>query len=282
MVACNDGDEVVSLNSPSANESEKASVAMALCLERGGVAAEGDAGPEGNSVVLTTDEPYRICTESGLCESSGGAWSGDMTEDDWLELSATFDGMAQRYLDTADGAVDLLFIGQNDFSELYRQCRSESGYETPQLPGAEADELSYKTKIAEAGLKWARCARENGYPEVRDPDPPVADGYNTIPAAVAPFSMSPDQLRNLLTVCPNIDIDGHRSQEESMANPSLSGDAMPEVYDPIVTFDFPGWNGSVVDGDDLDEATLGKLTAFQAVLDEAGEAALGHVAASRK
>jgi hypothetical protein len=247
---------------------------MAMCLRDGGVSAVTGDGDLSEQIVIAASEPYRICAESGLCESSGGADSGDMTEEQWQDLSAEFDAMAEPYLDAANGIANLLLVGEKDFTKLYRDCLIETGYKAPALPAVEGDELAYKVKVAEAGVKWANCARDNGYPAVKDPNPPVADGYLTIPAATAPFSMSTDQLRDLLGACPNIDVEGHLAQEEAATHPSANDEPIPPVHDPIISFDFPGWNGARVEGADLDPLIIEKLEQFQLVMDEAAEAAL--------
>jgi hypothetical protein len=247
---------------------------MAACLSGGGLPATTEASEYGDLVIFGNDEPYRVCTGSGLCETSGGTDSGDMSKEQWSELSSVFDAMATPYLDGADVPSDVLLVGTKDYTDLYRRCLNETGYEAPGPPGIDRDELEYKQGVAEASLEWADCARDNGIPDVKDPDPPVADGYRSVSAATVPYSISPDQLREVLTACPPLDLPGRRAQEAAMADPSASGDDFPEVYDPMIVYDFPGWNGAYMDATDVDPEVLAKLTQFQAVMDEVMDALL--------
>jgi hypothetical protein len=96
----------------------------------------------------------------------------------------------------------LLFIGSQDRSADFRGCLDQTKYlpPAPQLdPRAELDE---KQAIADAGTRWAKCARDNGFPDVADPKPPLADGWATQPSVKLPFSISEEALMELVAVCP--------------------------------------------------------------------------------
>ncbi|MDR1798775.1 MAG: hypothetical protein LBR19_02675 [Bifidobacteriaceae bacterium] len=101
-----------------------------------------------------------------------------------------------------------LVIDGIDYSVEYTECRDLSGYiEDWEQPVDPRDELAAKAQMAEAANDWARCARDNGWPQVGDASAPVADGYQTSPTVFLPASMTADQLAALLEACPAFDPD---------------------------------------------------------------------------
>ncbi|MDR1799531.1 MAG: hypothetical protein LBR19_06590 [Bifidobacteriaceae bacterium] len=131
------------------------------------------------------------------------------------------DGAIFPRRDTAWGLV----IDGVDYSEIYTECRASSGYiETWEQPGDPAEELVAKAETAAVSNDWARCARDNGWPEVADATAPVADGYETSPTVLLPITMTEDQLTALLEVCPLV------ADPVTGKKPSVYFD-----YDPMTT-----------------------------------------------
>ncbi|MDR0626234.1 MAG: hypothetical protein LBG11_03075 [Bifidobacteriaceae bacterium] len=133
--------------------------------------------------------------------------------------------------------------------------------------------------IAESGTLWAACARENGYPQVKDPAPPVADGWVTMPLVVLPGTITATDLRALLTECPNFDFEAAEAIiEELLALPDdASEDEQRELmrsytdlfaHSPSISFDIPGWDFEDYDGPETDENYI-RGAELKAVLHEA-------------
>jgi hypothetical protein len=132
-----------------------------------------------------------------------------------------------------------LIVGATDHTETFRACVEESGYTEPVFQADPAEEIKEKQAILSVTVAWAKCARENGYPDLADPLPAVADQWVTTPTAVLPAETTPEDLAGLLAECP--------------------ADAESEYYDggPVsaeIGFDVPGFRGDfreTADGDSV-------------------------------
>ncbi|MDR0594545.1 MAG: hypothetical protein LBG60_15115 [Bifidobacteriaceae bacterium] len=172
--------------------------------------------------------------------------------------------------------VRFLVVGQTDYTEAFVKCLDQSGYTEPVFTTDPADELKDKQRIAEATAEWANCARQNGYPDLKDPDPPVADNYETYPNALLPGDITEQALRDLLAACPNFDAAKTKAYEEAMAalgdNPSEADwaefDEKWDMTQPSIDFDVPGLQGLAA-GEEPDQETMDRLMALYEVLYEA-------------
>jgi len=108
-------------------------------------------------------------------------------------------------VDGSQGQEAYLTIDGMDHTEAYLQCLAESGYSD----GATIVPVSFDPEQIEHALtitnKWASCARENGFPDIHDA---VALPDNSgLTSLHLPYSITEDQLRQLLDACPNFDPD---------------------------------------------------------------------------
>jgi hypothetical protein len=181
-----------------------------------------------------------------------------------------------------------LLIGETDHTEAFVKCLNSSGYTEPVWNVDPKDELRQKQTSLEATTNWIKCARENGYPDLKDPPAPVADEYKTQPTALLPGDITEPELRALLKVCPNFDeeqtaaaakeIDEVSAENMSQAEATELYEKIMEKYPlsitPTIGFDVPGYDGtSSMDGyQDLTEADIARLDALQQVLWEADTA----------
>jgi len=98
-----------------------------------------------------------------------------------------------------------LTIDGMDHTEVYLQCLSASGYSdsaTIVPVFFDPEQIEHALTITNT---WASCARENGFPDVRDA---IALPDNSgLTHLHLPSSITEDQLRQLLAVCPNFDPD---------------------------------------------------------------------------
>lgn len=87
----------------------------------------------------------------------------------------------------------VLILDGEDRSYDYRTC----------LVASQVVEVDKETQRSiDASTKWARCARENGWPDIKDPGKPKT---NQIPQAIIPSTMTINELEKLLTDCPPLD-----------------------------------------------------------------------------
>jgi hypothetical protein len=165
------------------------------------------------------------------------------------------EALAAQYAVGPDGQAGdsrpYLIIGEEDHTQAFAQCLTQTGYTSPEWLGTEQQELRDKQAAAEATVQWAKCARQNGYPDLQDPAPPQADGWTTRPVAVLPAATTVGALQALLAACPNFDVAAHKAQADAIgALPDDATEAEREAVrqqfpaaDPEIGFDYPGWDG---------------------------------------
>jgi hypothetical protein len=183
-----------------------------------------------------------------------------------------------------------LVVGATDMTEVAVECLASSKYEEPVYQVDPAEELLEKQLLFDSGAAWVKCARENGLPNLKDPDPPKADNNETTPYVLLPGDITEVELRGLLAACPNFDAE---ATDALMARPEElfgDGDDTPPMKDvlaavedllkqyplaipPIITFDIPGaspygggGNGS---REEPTEADAARAQALEAILHEA-------------
>jgi hypothetical protein len=113
-------------------------------------------------------------------------------------------GASEDYSDQAPWPEEMpptLIDGGVDKSAALQQCIKESGYFMPAPVFDKREEEVDKVKMADASNEWAACARQNGFPGIKDTGYEV-DNWKTRPQALVPGSIEPAQLEALLDVCP--------------------------------------------------------------------------------
>jgi hypothetical protein len=108
-----------------------------------------------------------------------------------------------------------------------------SGYVQPSWYGPEEQELAAKQARVEVSNRWAQCARENGYPALRDVDTPVADSGTSWPAIILPADITEGQLVTLVEACPVV--------EPGADLPEDVNEALLQI--PSIAFDAPFFDG---------------------------------------
>ncbi|MDR0625727.1 MAG: hypothetical protein LBG11_00470 [Bifidobacteriaceae bacterium] len=244
LAGCSDASEdVATLPTPSqrvatpnqteleATDATAGAEAMADCLAEAGIPAFADHRQDGEwEVRLDTDESYVMCSADGIC----GAQRGES------KLSVSQLPLLPDVL--PEGGY--LAVGATDQSAAWAACLAQTGYAIPppEIAIDRDEELAEKNAIIEATLTWANCARLQGL-TVQDPDPPVADGWTTRPAALIDTAISVAELRTVLTACPNFDQAAHEA--DSAAQLRDDYDPSLRVVDPVILLDAPTWR----DGD---------------------------------
>jgi hypothetical protein len=198
---------------------------MVQCLADASIdasAEELDDGPRQLSVLPSEGGPFwQLCWQDG-CTSGGGA---SLTPDEKRAASTQYEQLtaAREPSGDAPGSVRWLVVDGVDQTDVWMTCGNQSGYSRPTPQADPAVELEKKGAIAAAGVKWADCARSHGYPAVRDPEPPVADNWETYPSVMFPGDITPDELRALLKECPSFDSAAREAADRAWAeDPDLS------------------------------------------------------------
>jgi hypothetical protein len=265
---CSGGDrQVASLDGgtnggPTGQTQAATAQAMRDCLNAAGVpAVTVQLDEEHASIDFESDGVYQLQGPTGTVRSGPG--KREVTVEEW-ERGETKRAEHEREYTAPDGTVSpFLFIGDEDFTLAWVTCLDRTGYSEPDPAADPGDELRQKQLWAAVSAEWAQCARDNGVLAAKDPEAPVADNYETIPTAVLPSTIQPDELRALLRVCPNFDPDGGLETVEGEAY--VSGEAI----DPFIGFDLPGYDGSRPPNTGVvDEATASRIAELQAILNE--------------
>ncbi|MDR1152959.1 MAG: hypothetical protein LBK72_10925 [Bifidobacteriaceae bacterium] len=143
----------------------------------------------------------------------------------------------------ADGR-SLLWLGGADRTDEYDACVAETQFTQPGPFADPATEQRVKQLQTDLNNDFAACARANGFPEVEDQPPPVLDGgATTLPSdIVLPLTMTEEELRGLLTVCPPYDENRVRAVADGLDG--VSSWVEEHVMGPVLTFGFPGDDGT--------------------------------------
>ena len=219
------------------------------CMTDAGISVELDPNGEGQlAVVQFTNADYVMWRAP-----DGNSGAIVFTEAGNANQQAIDD-----FLATTDGGTALMIDGV-DHSEAYAQCIAESGYNEQAAQGKiQMDPAAIERQVT-ANNKWAACARENGWPNVRDSAMPTDETWPTI---FLPSTTTDDQLRQLLEACPNFDPgQQERIQQWWQDNPTATD--YPDNYlpDPNIGFDQPSMSGSEVpsDQDEIDMERINHL-----------------------
>ncbi|MDR1806994.1 MAG: hypothetical protein LBR33_03630 [Propionibacteriaceae bacterium] len=169
-----------------------------------------------------------------------------------------------------------------DRTDDWVRCLNESGYsQSDVLAGILGSPLGVDLmqRSVEANNEWAACARANGFPETKDSQMPAKFDGTEYPAALLPSSITEDQLRALLEVCPNFDgarMTANAQYDTQFQSAELNEISLPDDYyvAPTIGFDYPGFDYADVNiltgGQSApNDATAQKLSALDSILNEA-------------
>lgn len=173
-------------------------------------------------------------------DANGGgmAMMGENAEIDQAAMDAFFSN---------PDAGPALMIDGVDYTEAYVRCIAESGYDEQAAWGdgvyrADPAEMERQVK---ANNDWAACARDHGFPSIKDSTMPTKMDGSEWPAVTLPGTITEDQLRTLLDACPNFDpkMEDRRNSwwEENPGASAYPDDLLP---DPSINFDFAEIPGS--------------------------------------
>jgi hypothetical protein len=178
-----------------------------------------------------------------VLQSYGGDGGGmTMHADGWV-WSEAGQQAENDFFDQAGDKPALEFDGV-DHSEAFARCLSESGYNDNEAWGSFVPDPADMQRQVTANNKWAACVRDHGWPDVKDSVMPATMDANAWPESITlPGTMTEDQVRQLITACPNFDADQMTEVKDwfkdNPASTSIPDDYLPA---PMIQFDIPGLN----------------------------------------
>jgi hypothetical protein len=221
-------------------EQHRMADAFADCLRTDGI----NAATELNSQDAAKQLDVRVDGHSMWAWAIDGSYGGASgPEEDTPEDNQAFWMRVAETVGLADGEdvfkSNYLVVNWEDRTNLLDACRKETGFTPPEFTWDPTIELADKAKIAAASVEWATCARSNGFPDLADPPPPVADQWQTEPRVALPETVTPAQLRSLLAVCPSFNAadrdEAERQIDQAADDLSFEGQLALIPADPAIT-----------------------------------------------
>ena len=254
---------------------EAVAAAMYSCLAAAGLPVEHAATPNGRLALITFAADAHVIWKTPHADLQ---FTSALTEEQMQEQVLAVTNQGADIPDDTDNMVILIVEGQ-DRSSIMSRCVEQSGYDETVVFNAnnpDLVEVAWDKLRLIATNEWAQCARENGYPTVKDATMPD-DSVNADPIALLPATITEAELRRLLTACPSFFPDVERDNAriwQEVADNKLDANPLPDGLkgQPNVGFDYPGFRGDPTESDvptgpDAD-ATVARLARLVGVLNE--------------
>jgi hypothetical protein len=123
-----------------------------------------------------------------------------------------------------------LLVDGVDHSQAYAACLDGSGYSAQEGYGTSQWDLARVTLQVTSNNQWAACARNYGWPTIRDSALPQTLDGTQWPTILLPPTMTDGQLEQLLAACPNFDPD--RADQLQAWQRRHGADSWPPDYQP--------------------------------------------------
>jgi hypothetical protein len=158
-----------------------------------------------------------------------------------------------------------LLIDGGDYSSVYATCLDSSRYSANVAmsddPIPPMDPADLRAQV-EANNRWASCARDHGWPSVKDSVMPTnLTNWEDYPKVSLSQDISDAQLRQLLADCPNFDVERAQANADWMKENAVNPDAtMPAELtgpDPMIEVVYTG----PIIGDDSSDDDKARLEA---------------------
>jgi hypothetical protein len=165
--------------------------------------------------------------------SSGASMSNNIKDE------ATWQQMVDDFFNDSSREPALILDGV-DHSGTYARCLTQSGYDERAARGDMVIDADQMQRQVRANNQWAGCVRDHGWPTVKDSAIPTKMDGTEWPTITLPGTITEDQLRRLLDLCPNFD--GVRQREMDdwwMKNPQATGYPDDFLPMPNIEFDMP-------------------------------------------
>jgi protein-S-isoprenylcysteine O-methyltransferase Ste14 len=202
-----------------------------------------------SSLVITAKQFYDCLNDAGLPVQLFANGQGELT---LVQINASETAM-WRYADGSGGAMSQAsdpngpqqqvindFVDGVDHSDEWKQCLADSGYDEQAAQGPAVMDPAQLQLQVKSNNRWVACARDNGWPDVKDSVMPAKTDGSDWPSVMLPPTITEDQLRQLVAACATFDKD----QADRMRTWAGNGQPPDYLLDPFVSFDVPGMNGA--------------------------------------
>jgi hypothetical protein len=266
------GDGAATSAEPSSDDLVAAAKTFHDCLQDAGLSVDFQNDLDGlPTIVKFTDDVSAVyIVPAGYYGSSLNA-----TQDDIEEIMDLVQGV--------DDPEPILKVDGVDYSADWVRCHDLSGYDETKVLASALESptiMEIWRGYADASNEWAACARDNGWPDVKDAVINANTGKTEVPMALLPPTISETQLKALLEVCPNFDEDQAEKNAallQEMAGNTSDNVRLPDGYvlEPLVGFDYPGFDGTglnLVTGEGPDipaNETTAQLYQLQTIVNQA-------------
>jgi len=167
----------------------------AQCMRDAGITAKLSPNPQGDMTVVMFPGDLVLVRDPNGMTQVGASSNTDFNNQALIEFYLTPDPRP------------MLVIDGVDHTGVFLDCLKQTGYDwfaasgeasTPEYPNQADIVDQWTSALLQSGTVWAECARAHGWPDVENP---VKDDM----AVQLPYTITEDQLRALLGVCPNFD-----------------------------------------------------------------------------
>ncbi|MDR1078808.1 MAG: hypothetical protein LBL55_09160 [Propionibacteriaceae bacterium] len=287
LTACSGGaSDLPAVGGPTALRStgdlEGVATSIYVCLHDQGFPVDYMMGPDGRSTLITFQDNSSVIWKTPDADLQ---FTGNVTEQEMQQQILALTKQGTEVPDDPDGWVVFVVDGQDRF-DILTSCVEQSGYNEQTVFNSfdpAPIEEAYDRLMLEATNDWTWCAREHGYPSIRDATMPK-DSTAADPIAVLPVTTDESELRDLLASCPNFNPTVEQDNDEiwmRVAQGELEANPVPPGLksQPNIGFDYPGFNGDPENSEwptgAEAEQIVDRLTKLMAILDEPVETYLG-------
>ncbi len=134
-----------------------------------------------------------------------------------------------------------LIYNGTDQTEAFAGCLERSGYDYQLAwgPGGGSVDAEYLTRVIEANNTWAACARENGYPAIKDSVMPTDLTNPEWPVIWLPKDITEPALRQLLAACPNFNREAAEELDRFWVENPTATEGPDIPLDPAIQIELP-------------------------------------------
>ncbi|MCL2785233.1 MAG: hypothetical protein FWD55_07345 [Propionibacteriaceae bacterium] len=233
LAGCTDADDTPTPGQTGNTASKKPNIEFAAtafynCMFDAGLPVELTPNSEGILAIVkfTGDHTILIRGAEGGYFIPSSKFSYEMTE----EMRQTMDDF---FASSEPG----LMIDGEDYTGVYGRCLRDSGYDETDAFGSVQMDPVRVTRQVEANDAWAACARRNDWPEIYDSSESDSQEFGDWPVILIPLSITPSQLRQLLSACPNFD-PAKQGEIDQWWRDHPTATSFPETYIPDPNIDF--------------------------------------------
>ena len=230
------------------------------CMKAEGLPVELVKNNDGELGVVEFSGDHWIMTLSP--EGGDVRWSTTHPENDPVSRQ-----QAQTFFD--ESVVPGLMIDGEDYSTVFSQCLERSGYDDHQAWGStHMDTTAIENQVL-ANNTWAGCARDDGWPMIKDSVLPTNPDWNDWPMVLIPLTISVEELSTLLDACPSFD-PAKQDYINDWWNTQSTGHLPPDfIPDPVLDFYTPSTENNPDTTPNAEEqAGAANLPALYEVLNE--------------